>query len=459
MVWRHTGGPEKHRFTNDIIVLGTKPTNKHNTYGVYKACDNALGRDEALKRSLTNKKNTIRNHLKKCEYFLAKLVSQELVDVYCNRTDNEEDRDDDSMSDVTTSSYASTSTSTKIISKNKTKKPLGSIANFIVRTVTSKKKPTFEQLLLRMTISNGWSFRWTSNPATLEFYEFLNPNLTLPDDKIGVTLIFDGWKNILKQHIFGSLLILSTGESLIWKTIDISLERDQMIEIIPKIESMISEATMIGAKLTAVVSDSAPAYASTSFRWNFEMWEENNDNDNDLPQYIILRLEQRWKQWEQPLLLLGFLLNPNIRKTWFNTNTENLNFTYLARHPFDRTTYEQFGENVLGFWKFASSSTKELGPLAVWLFGISVKPTYSRELIKPNELNDPNKPGKDEHSDSDSVTSDSWESRLGNWEQLLEDEEVAKLEEEEVERENNNCNVNNDLLSSYIHLAVDPEAK
>ncbi|CAG8813443.1 9955_t:CDS:2, partial [Gigaspora rosea] len=55
-------------------------------------------------------------------------------------------------------------------------------------------------------------------PATLEFYEFLNPNLILP---LGVTLVFDGWKTVLKQHIFGLLLILSTGESLVWKTINI----------------------------------------------------------------------------------------------------------------------------------------------------------------------------------------------------------------------------------------------
>ena len=91
MAQRHTGGPGKHRFTNDIIILGVKATNKHNTYGICKACDEALGREEALKNPVTNKKNTVRNHLKKCGYFCAKLGSQEAVDAYCNKTDNEAD--------------------------------------------------------------------------------------------------------------------------------------------------------------------------------------------------------------------------------------------------------------------------------------------------------------------------------------------------------------------------------
>ncbi|CAG8696264.1 4772_t:CDS:2, partial [Cetraspora pellucida] len=45
MSQQHIRGPGKHRFTNNIIVLGTKLTNKHNTYGVCKACNNALDND------------------------------------------------------------------------------------------------------------------------------------------------------------------------------------------------------------------------------------------------------------------------------------------------------------------------------------------------------------------------------------------------------------------------------
>ncbi|CAG8810501.1 25466_t:CDS:2, partial [Gigaspora rosea] len=46
---------------------------------------------------------------------------------------------------------------------------------------------------------------------------------------------------------------------------------------------------------------------------------------------VLKAFEQKWRQWEQPLLLLAFLLNPNIHISWFNSNSENLNFAYLAQ--------------------------------------------------------------------------------------------------------------------------------
>ncbi len=83
----------------------------------------------------------------------------------------------------------------------------------------------------------------------------------LKNDKIGVVLAFDGWKNILNQHIFGSLFITSSGEILIWEASDISSERERLVEVIPKITGLIQEIKSLGIKLNAIVSDSAPAYA------------------------------------------------------------------------------------------------------------------------------------------------------------------------------------------------------
>ena len=57
------------------------------------------------------------------------------------------------------------------------------------------------------------------------------------------------------------LFITSSGEILIWKSSDISSERERMIEIIPKIEALIKDANDLGAKIMAIVSDSAVAYA------------------------------------------------------------------------------------------------------------------------------------------------------------------------------------------------------
>ena len=109
----------------------------------------------------------------------------------------------------------------------------------------------FEQLLIRMTVSNGFSFQWINNPETKELFSWLNPTIQLPDrrtlggrilneaanelrnelemiakkDELGVSVIFDGWTNVRKQKILGTILVTSSGRNLIWKAEDISTER------------------------------------------------------------------------------------------------------------------------------------------------------------------------------------------------------------------------------------------
>ena len=51
-------------------------------------------------------------------------------------------------------------------------------------------------------------------------------------DSFGVTLAFDGWKNVARQHIFGIVLITSTGEIIIWKAINCGGDRSIANEII-----------------------------------------------------------------------------------------------------------------------------------------------------------------------------------------------------------------------------------
>ncbi|CAG8744306.1 19379_t:CDS:2, partial [Dentiscutata erythropus] len=46
--------------------------------------------------------------------------------------------------------------------------------------------------------------------------------------------------------------------------------------------------------------------------------------------------------------------------------------TRKRKYPFDSASYEHFGEDILKFWDFASSSTRELDPLALHLFRICV---------------------------------------------------------------------------------------
>ena len=88
---------------------------------------------------------------------------------------------------------------------------------------------------------------------------------------------------------------------------------------------------------------------------------------------MIIRLQTRWAQWEQPLLLLSFVLHPKYRLSKFS-NSLNLSYTYFGQwlgyyyqvwfeklptsilreylsyqrevFPFDHNTYIQFNEKI-----------------------------------------------------------------------------------------------------------------
>jgi hypothetical protein len=86
----------------------------------------------------------------------------------------------DSIEEVS-SVQSFTSTSTSFIRYlHPIKSNENTLGNFLVRTPTKKEQPKFERLLLRMTVSNGFSFQWIDNQATLDLFEFLNPHLVLP---------------------------------------------------------------------------------------------------------------------------------------------------------------------------------------------------------------------------------------------------------------------------------------
>lgn len=311
--------PRTHRLTKYIKILGKQ--NSCNTYAACIACVEKLENNELLKKhTFTNKKPQVKNHLKNCVYFREKIGNQEELDRIIYLTDNENEEETSqkrqkyqnndnfgenshekvlrylrSMQDnfnvsnfklieeASVKSYSSTSTSTRYIHSKK-----NSIESSLVRKLSKKETPRFERLLLRMSVANGFPFQWVNHPATIEFFEFLSPFLVLPkrkalsnrildretedlnrlrdekliNDQIGVVLAFDGWKNILNQHIFGSLFITSSGEILIWDASDISNERERLVEVIPKIKKLIQEITELNIKLNAIVSDSAPAYAA-----------------------------------------------------------------------------------------------------------------------------------------------------------------------------------------------------
>jgi hypothetical protein len=140
-----------------------------------------------------------------------------------------------------------------------------------------------------MTVSNGWSFQWINNPSIHALFYWLNLKLKLPDRKqlagpilnqaiknieqlrkeklnqvheqAGITLSFDGWKNIVNQELLGIMIVLPSGETLVWKAVDISDRRGRAIDVIPSIEEILNDLKEQSIKVAAIVSDSAAAYA------------------------------------------------------------------------------------------------------------------------------------------------------------------------------------------------------
>ena len=160
--------------------------------------------------------------------------------------------------------------------------------NYIVRPLANEDYKRFCKLLLKMTVSCGWSLSWVNNPEAKECFKFLSPFLILPDrrklgeqilnevlddtnksmeaalgeDPIGTTLTYDGWTNVKNEHLLGTVILSSEGKPYIWKAFDISSERERHQEVINKTESMISELETMNIKVISIVTDSAGAYAA-----------------------------------------------------------------------------------------------------------------------------------------------------------------------------------------------------
>ena len=100
----------------------------------------------------------------------------------------------------------------------------------------------------------------------------------------------------------------------------------------------------------------------------------NNHSNSQLARRILVRLDKRWNDWEQPLLILACLLHPKYRMNYFRDKSV-INYSKLGKYliyyyrawsgkestcilrefndfsmrvyPFDDNTYSQFDD----IWK------------------------------------------------------------------------------------------------------------
>ncbi|CAG8452356.1 4009_t:CDS:2, partial [Racocetra fulgida] len=112
--------------------------------------------------------------------------------------------------------------------------------NFMIQNFKEADLDKFCYLLLKATISNDWSFQWVDNSDSIVLFQFTNSvaNDTIlrcasnqlvyniqqkaQNDIYGVTLILDGWTNIVNQSILGSVLVTSSGKVLVWEVKEVN---------------------------------------------------------------------------------------------------------------------------------------------------------------------------------------------------------------------------------------------
>ncbi|CAG8768948.1 19581_t:CDS:2, partial [Racocetra fulgida] len=265
-------GKPQHPLSEYFYILPNEWANKSNKKCICRACMEAVGKDVALNdesMKLTNTRRYCANHIREYSFFAAKYLPEQIEAILTLAVLPKKHAN---------SPANSSSTSTSIPKKKQTK-----VLQYIGRPLNASEIPKFEHLLLRATVSAGLAFQWIENPEVKALFQFISPLLKLPDrkslsnriltsavnelqelimelaskDKIGVTITFDGWCNIVKQEIMGIVFITSSEEVLIWRADDISRERQRQEEVISRIRALFAEAEELNIKANCLVTDSA----------------------------------------------------------------------------------------------------------------------------------------------------------------------------------------------------------
>jgi hypothetical protein len=123
-------------------------------------------------------------------------------------------------------------------------------------------------------------------------------------------------------------------------------------------------------------------------------------HDSAFSEKMISRMENRWKDWEQPLLILSIALHPSYKLSKFQSTVNNLTWTHIGQwlkyyylaffgipartilaelinykrgdDPYDNDSFLQFQGNVLDFWESTIGIGPELAKVAIHIHGICV---------------------------------------------------------------------------------------
>ncbi|GBC10038.1 hypothetical protein RclHR1_00930016 [Rhizophagus clarus] len=567
--------------------------NKSNKYAVCRACISIIGKDEAYKLKFTNTKKECARHIKNYQNFAQKYSPQQITKLLDDAAkDGVKSKPPQKRCCTESSSESSDNDNDdSILEQNKNNNNLKETSNLdgitldnYIFSLTIIQEQKLEQFLLDVTVSCGLAFQWIKDPAVKSLFNWLNPMITLPsrkvlsgrilkdatdkvstklldnakDDLFGVILAFDGWKNMVRQHIFGIILITSTGKMIIWKAINCDGNRGTANEIIQITQQLFAELNQENIKVNGLVTDSVSENASArkqlqllyrdklflpcfAYQMNLcvgrdangqfglnlatKIEEQESDDlydfpeeylncisDNNwwkklkeletliLPYFIVLRsfdnnnfknkllkkLEKRWSDWEQPLLLLAFLLHPGYRTDKFNPQIETLSFPHLGKW----VTYYYcawFNEDPMELYHIAerifsiavtTASLERLFSTMGWLhskrqnrlahkkvLGMTQILNENEELNASDDLNVSDDESSDElvETDANIQTGSNWRNIVSRWISMLEDETNEENDDDDDESNSNNDDGELDIsiinISNLPHPARDQNSK
>ncbi|CAG8752523.1 20898_t:CDS:2 [Cetraspora pellucida] len=200
---------------------------------------------------------------------------------------------------------------------------------------------------------------------------------------------------------------------------------------------------------------------------------------------MIKCLEHRWNSWEQPLLLLSFLLHSKYGISVFSSINEQLYFQlsdwliyyYCAwfdnkphtllpelekyrkeEKPFTKCVTNQFNNNIMGYWEYCTTSAKELE------IELSIKQykqnNVALPILKENESNDVFIVDNDSDDKAKEVNEENEVISINNWNKIIQQwvNMISEEEENEIDLTVGKDNVDR-IICDTDHPAINNDAK
>jgi len=136
------------------------------------------------------------------------------------------------------------------------------------------------------------------------------------------------------------------------------------------------------------------------FAYFYQFWQKQTDNY--IVSEVLIKLQKRWEQWEQPILILSWLLHPAYKanyfiepsksqisylhlgkwlvyyyKAWTGNDPKSIlmefdDFSQGTKYPFDDASVAQFGNDIHKYWCWVRNAYPEIGTVGARLFGICI---------------------------------------------------------------------------------------